>query len=149
MRGDRIVKMAASIKKSVVVLVLKESCVHSSTRRIFHTVNDTETFEDIEETFLCTENGSFDISVASSEDGPYSDLSNTDEMFRTPVHDLSHFNINVFKLKCKTPSAITDAAEIGGERMHKFDGKMTKNAFDILMSAKQTKRKYVSVKTSR
>ena len=138
--------MAAAISPTLVWCIICEKYWHrQSNERTFYVVKYDESFENIEEQFKCSDGLMMNMCLAENEAGPWTDLSNDDAMFRTPVGVMMETfkNIRFLKMKC-----VPDQSD-----QPKFTEPPVKikNAFDVLMSATKTQntRRLPNLKISR
>jgi len=141
-------KMASHAGSETAIIILTE-CVYHKTKpsRQFYIVKPNHTFFDIEREFACTDSSRLSVELASSEDGQWTLVQDTDEMYgQTLCPLLKPFGCKFIRLCCTTEPDVMDTELDKGACSTCRPS--TKSAFDILMST-QKRKSLPPIKTSR
>lgn len=119
--------------------------MHGPAERHFNVVKHDITFEKFESRYRCEMNSMNDVFLAENETGPWTELAEC--MYEMPIGALlqSFPNTKYIKLVCSPPESEPS------EQQNEATGHATKNAFDILMAARQSaaSQDFPARKTSR
>lgn len=145
--------MATKDKTNTCVLCcLKDSCKHSVGFREFRVVEENISCYDLEQEWACGDR--LDFLFASSENGTWTPLSDTDMMYRRPIGEVVNiFKMNFLKLVCvdeQTPDINKEATFLDpSQHTEGPQAKKMRSAFDVLMSHRKPVLVFPDVKTSR
>ncbi|XP_060561163.1 uncharacterized protein LOC132720934 [Ruditapes philippinarum] len=121
-----------------IVNICKTACdLHKTAeRREFKMITQKMSFEDIEGMYLCHPGGISEVSISSSENGPWTALKE-DNLYDVPVMEiLEKFRgFTFFRIRC----VATDQSDIATDKNSEVDTSKigARNAFEILMQAEK------------